>query len=134
MLQSDWLSLSFNYPRLAAGDSVNYPTAGNSGPPGQGSNHATPPSVGRAHPSQSGEPPLPQSTPPACHTGYISELAPARYQMRIWGGILVWRLSYIILLFGGSLGSGHSRLGALPQDSTPTTYYHTHQIRITLSC
>ncbi len=38
-------------------------------------------------------------------------------------------LHYIV--FGGSLGSGHSRLGALPQDSTPTTYYHTRQIRIT---
>ncbi len=47
------------------------------------------------------------------------------------GGILVWQLSYIILLFGGSLGSGHSRLGALPQDSMPTMYYHTQQIRIT---
>ncbi len=47
------------------------------------------------------------------------------------GGILVWRLSYTLLLFAGTLGSGHSRLGALPQDSTPTTYYHTHQIRIT---
>ncbi len=35
------------------------------------------------------------------------------------------------IAFGGSLGSGHSRLGALPQDSTPTTYYHTRQIRIT---
>ncbi len=31
---------------------MNYPTAGNSGPPGQGSNHAAPPSAGRAHPSQ----------------------------------------------------------------------------------
>ncbi len=39
-------------------DSMNYPTAGNSGPPGQGSNHAAPPSAGRAHPSQCGEPSL----------------------------------------------------------------------------
>ncbi len=38
-------------------------------------------------------------------------------------------LHYIV--FGGSLGSGHSLLGALSQDSTPTTYYHTRQIRIT---
>ncbi len=37
---------------------MNYPTAGNSGPLGQGLNHAAPPSAGRAHPSQSGEPSL----------------------------------------------------------------------------
>ncbi len=34
---------------------MNYPTAGNSGPPGQGLNHAAPPSAGRAHPSQRDE-------------------------------------------------------------------------------
>ncbi len=39
-------------------DSMNYPTAGNSGPPGQGFNHAASPSAGRAHPSQRGEPSL----------------------------------------------------------------------------
>ncbi|KAF4094628.1 hypothetical protein G5714_024594 [Onychostoma macrolepis] len=38
-----------------AADSVNYPTAGNSGPPGQGLNHAAPPSAGRAHLSQCDE-------------------------------------------------------------------------------
>ncbi len=37
---------------------MNYPTAGNSGPPGQGLNHAAPPSAGRAHPSQRDEQPL----------------------------------------------------------------------------
>ncbi len=37
---------------------MNYPTAGNSGPPGQGLNHAAPPSAGRAHPSQRDELPL----------------------------------------------------------------------------
>ncbi len=31
---------------------MTYPTAGNSGPPGQGFNHAAPPSADRAHPSQ----------------------------------------------------------------------------------
>ncbi|KAF4116985.1 hypothetical protein G5714_001538 [Onychostoma macrolepis] len=36
-------------------DSVIYPTAGNSGPPSQGLNHAAPPSAGRAHPSQRDE-------------------------------------------------------------------------------
>ncbi|KAF4112089.1 hypothetical protein G5714_006884 [Onychostoma macrolepis] len=36
-------------------DSVNYPTAGSSDPPGQGLNHAASPSAGRAHPSQCDE-------------------------------------------------------------------------------
>ncbi len=91
------------------------------------------PAVGGAHPCMPNRS-LRARRPPRPATSYSWELAPARSQTRIWGVILVWRLSYSILFFGGSLGSGHSRLGALPQDSTPTTYYHTRQIRITLSC
>ncbi len=118
---------------------MNYPTAGNSGPPGQGLNHAAPPSAGRAHPSQRDElplsfgsspprpvalnhavhtsgrwglpmhaKPLPQSTqaPPARHPGYSYIPAPARSLVRILGGISVWRLSNIQLLFGGYSGFG----------------------------
>ncbi len=32
---------------------------------------------------------------------------------------------------GGGVTRPIPELGALPQDSTPTTYYHTRQIRIT---
>ncbi len=45
--------------------------------------------------------------PPACHTSYSSELAPARFQMRIWGG---GNLSLAAVLhsiaFWGFTGSG----------------------------
>ncbi len=47
------------------------------------------------------------------------------------GGILVWRLSYYWFL-GVLWVWAIPKLGALPQDSTPTTYYHTLQLRITL--
>ncbi len=71
-------------------------------------------------------------TPPACHTSYSSELAPARFQTRIWGGgILVWRLSYILLLFGGFTGFGPFPARSPPPGQhaynvlpyTPNTHY-----------
>ncbi|KAF4110671.1 hypothetical protein G5714_007702 [Onychostoma macrolepis] len=42
-------------PQGSYADSVIYPTAGNSGPPGQGLNDAAPLSAGKAHPSQRDE-------------------------------------------------------------------------------
>ncbi len=91
------------------------------------------PAVGGAHPCmpnrslRAHRPPPPPGLPHKLLLGTSSRQISNAYL----GRILVWRLSYILLLFGGTLGSGHSRLGALPQDSTPTTYYHTRQIRIT---
>ncbi len=143
---------------------MNYPTAGNSGPPGQGLNHAAPPSAGRAHPSQrdeqplsfgsslprpvalnhavhtSGrwglhmhEKPLPQSTqaPPARHPGYSFIPAPARSLVRILGGSQSGGCPTFHCFWGVLWVRAFPELGALPQDSTPTTFYYspnTHHV------
>ncbi len=86
-------------------------------------------SVGPNHTYQTA--PSEQVGPPGRPHNYSSELAPARSQTRIWGGILVWRLSYALLLFGGTLGSGPSRAQSPPPGQhaynvlsySPNTHY-----------
>ncbi len=99
---------------------MNYPTAGNLGPIGQGLNHAAPPSAGRAHPSQHGEPslglglsplrpvaPKPRSShqrsvgPPGLPHRLLFGTRSHQISSAYLGGILVWRLSYALLLRGG---------------------------------
>ncbi len=89
------------------------------------------PAVGVAHSCMPNRSLRARRPSPACHTSYSSELAPARSQTHFWGGILVWRLSYIILLFGGTLGSGPSRAQSPPPGQhaynvlpySPNTHY-----------
>ncbi len=86
-------------------------------------------SVGPNHTYQTA--PSEQVGPPGQPHNYSSELAPARSQTRIWGGILVWRLSYAPLLFVGTLGSGPSRAQSPPPGQhaynvlsySPNTHY-----------
>ncbi len=87
------------------------------------------PAVGGAHscmPNRS----LRARRPPRPATSYSWELAPARSQTRIWGVILVWRLSYSILFLGftgfgpfpaRSPPPGQHAYNVLPY--TPNTHY-----------
>ncbi len=91
------------------------------------------PAVGGAHSCMPNRSLRARRPPPACHKLLLGTSSRQISNAYLGGNLsLAAVLQYIV--FGGSLGSGHSRLGALPQDSTPTTYYHTRQIRITLSC
>ncbi len=143
---------------------MTYPTAGNSGPPGQGFNHAAPPSADRAHPSQAvshrwasvepsptGRPKTTKFTPAVggAHScmpnrslrarrppGLPHKLLLGTSSRQISNAYLGGNLSLAAVLhhivFGGVLWvRALPELRALPQDSTPTTYYHTRQIRIT---
>ncbi len=107
---------------------MNYPTAGNSGPPGQGFNHTAPPSAvshrwASVEPSSSGRPKTTKFTPavggahqtaPSEHVGppglpHKLLLGTSSRQISnayLGGGILVWRLSYTLLLFWGYSGFG----------------------------
>ncbi len=77
---------------------------------------------------------LPQSTqaPPACHPGYSYIPAPARSLVRILGGSQSGGCPIFHCFWGVLWVRAFPELGALPQDSTPTTFYYTRQIRITL--
>ncbi len=117
---------------------MTYPTAGNSGSPGQGFNHAAPPSADRAYPSQAvshrwalvepsptGRPKTTKFTPAVGGAYYTCQIAPSeqvgppglphklllgtssrQISNAYLGGILVWRLSYALLLFWGYSGFG----------------------------
>ncbi len=138
---------------------MTYPTAGNSGPPGQGFNHAAPPSADRAHPFQAvshrwasaepsptGRPKITKFTPavggayPYMSNRSLRASRPPRPVLGTssrqisnvyLGGILIWRLSYALLLFGGTLGSGPSRAQSPPSGQhaynvlpySPNTHY-----------
>ncbi len=141
---------------------MNYPTAGNSGPPGQGLNHAAPPSAGRAHPSQRGElllslglslprlvalttkftqaayPLMP--TAPSEHIGFPGPLYRLHFgpsSCQISSAYFEGNLSLAAiqcLLLGVLCVRAIPELGALPQDSTPTTYFLIRQIRLRPLC
>ncbi len=61
--------------------------------------------------------------PPGQETKFLPETPARQIFCANFGGLLVGRLSFAMLLLGGIQGSGQSsELGALPSDSTPNTH------------